>query len=304
MTTKIAPELLDASTLAVIRNANPIINGDMRIDQRNGGASITVPSGSAFVVDRWRSGMSGANGTGQRVACSLTGFPSMVRLTGTSSTTACWHGQYIESVNVVPHIGKRVTVQVRMASSTVTAMSAVLKAPTVADNFTSTTTLETKNFTISSTLTYYEITFDNVLPASAANGLYLEFVTTTNLGTGTLDITGVQIDFDNMATPFQVRSYGHELALCQRYFYKANASPLGVTLNVSDGYSALVNFPVQMRINPTLESGATYTVGSGSAGTVAISATNGEVARLNNSGANWTANVTVSVTAGFTAEIS
>ncbi len=304
MTTKIAPELLDADSLAMIRNSNPLINGDMRIDTRQGGSSITVTSGSVFVVDRWRSGMSGANGTGQQVACSLTGFPKMVRLTGGSGTTLAWHGQMIESFNVAPHVGKRVTVQVRAASSTVTSLTVNLKAATVQDNFTSTTTLETKSLTISSTLGYYEVTFDNALTSAAALGLYLEFVTATNLGTGTLEITGAQIDFSDASTPFQVRSYGHELALCQRYYYKANALPLGVTLNSSDGYSALVRFPSPMRINPTLDAGATYSVGSGSAGTPSISGTNGEAARMSNSAANWTSNVTISLTAGFTAELS
>ncbi len=33
---------------------NRIINGDMRIDQRNAGASVTPSSGSSYTLDRWK----------------------------------------------------------------------------------------------------------------------------------------------------------------------------------------------------------------------------------------------------------
>ncbi len=39
---------------------NRIINGDMRIDQRNAGASVT-PTASAYTLDRWRFGCSQAS---------------------------------------------------------------------------------------------------------------------------------------------------------------------------------------------------------------------------------------------------
>jgi hypothetical protein len=287
-----------------MRETNRITNGDMRIDQRNAGASIAVTSGSVFCVDRFRAGMSGANGTGQRVACSLPGFPFMLQLTGASGTTAAWIGQMIASVNTVSLVGKRVTVQFRVASSSVATLVVNLKAPTVADNYTATTTVESKTVAITPTLTYYEVTFDNVMPSAAARGLYLEFVTSTNLGTGTLQMTGVQLEAGTEATPFAFRPYEQELALCQRHYFKTAALPLGVTLNVSDGYSAVVRFPVTMHANPTLDSGASYSVGSGSAGTPSISATNTDAARMSNSAANWSSNVAVSLTAGFSAEIA
>lgn len=304
MTTQISPSMLDANSLAMIRDHNRLINGDMRIDQRQGGSSITVTSGSVFPVDRWRAGMSGANGTGQRVACSLTGFPYMLELTGASGTTSTWIGQMIESTNCTSLVGQRVTIQFRASSSTVTSLTVNLKAATATDNFTSTTTVETKTVTISSTLTYYEVTFDNVMPASAANGLYLEFVTGTNLGAGTFRMTGIQLETGTEATPFAFRHYQHEVALCQRYYYKANAYPLGVTLNVSDGYSSVVHYPVPMRVNPTLDSGASYSVGGGSAGTPQLQSGNGEAGLMRNSAANWTANQSLALTGGFSAEIS
>lgn len=303
MTTKIAPELIDTESLTVMRSVNRIINGDMRIDQRNGGSSITATSGSVFPVDRFRVGMTGANGTAQRVASGNAEFPFMVRATGTASTTAAWVGQYIESFNCTTLVGQQVTVSFYAASSNQTSLTVNLKRANAVDNFTNTTLVQAQTQAITSTLTRYSLTF-NALPSAATNGLYLELVTGGNLATGTLDITGVQLVAGDVDLPFQHRQYGHEVALCQRYYFKANACPIGVTLNVSDGYSALVHFPAQMRANPTLDTGASFSVGTGSAGTPAISATNGEQARMNNSAANWTANTTVSVTAGFNAEIT
>lgn len=44
-----------------------------------------------------------------------------------------------------------------------------------------------------------------------------DFVTTSG---ATWQITGVQLEVGSVATPFEHRSYGEELALCQRYFQK------------------------------------------------------------------------------------
>ena len=70
-------------------------------------------------------------------------------------------------------------------------------------------------------------------------------------------ITGLQLEVGDTATPFEHRSYGEELALCQRYYYKHAE-------NVSDyvahgwAYSATsvylyVDFPVTMRATPSAE---------------------------------------------------
>ena len=38
---------------------------------------------------------------------------------------------------------------------------------------------------------------------------------------GTVDIAQVQVELGKVATPFEHRSYGEELALCQRYYQKS-----------------------------------------------------------------------------------
>jgi hypothetical protein len=54
-------------------------------------------------------------------------------------------------------------------------------------------------------------------------------------------ITGVQLEVGSVATPFEHRSYGEELALCQRYYEKSYSQ--GVTPGTSFGYN---ENPVQM----------------------------------------------------------
>ena len=67
----------------------------------------------------------------------------------------------------------------------------------------------------------------------------------------TFFLTGLQLEVGSVATPFEHRSFGEELALCQRYFQKSVQN--GQTSYPSSGgyASGMYLFPVRMRADPT-----------------------------------------------------
>ena len=79
----------------------------------------------------------------------------------------------------------------------------------------------------------------------------------------TFELTGVQLEVGDHATDFEHRSFGDELAKCQRYFFAEDAGVSGTIggvvspANVNSSSWAFqtaqdtISFPVQMRIEPT-----------------------------------------------------
>jgi hypothetical protein len=73
----------------------------------------------------------------------------------------------------------------------------------------------------------------------------------------TFYITGVQLEAGSVATPFERRPYGTELALCQRYFvalrYSSGAylGP-GQAVGTTAVRGPRIYFPVELRANPTI----------------------------------------------------
>jgi hypothetical protein len=78
-----------------------------------------------------------------------------------------------------------------------------------------------------------------------------------NTGSATFDITGVQLEANSQATPFEHRSFGEELALCQRYYYvlgEGNGERMGTGgYYSSSGMQFPVRHPVEMRATPSAE---------------------------------------------------
>lgn len=98
--------------------------------------------------------------------------------------------------------------------------------------------------------TYYHSTENQVNLMSAANNKFR--------------LTGVQLVRGNHpdGLPFQFRHYSEELLRCQRYYYKRGATVIGDRFcsgNASSttDFRGFIEFPVEMRANPTFETSGT-----------------------------------------------
>jgi hypothetical protein len=265
---------------------NRVINGAMMIDQRNAGASVT-PSSSAYTLDRWQAVMSQSSKYSvQQNAGSVTPPAGYTKYLGVTSASAysVLTGDYftiqqpIEGFNVAD-LGwgaagaASVTLSFWVRSSLTGTFGGTLQNSGYSRSYPFTYTVSAANTWEQKTVTIAGDTSGTWLTDNST-GVRLNF----NLGTGTtysgtagswaganylsatgatsvvgtsgatLYITGVQLEKGSTATSFDVRPYGTELALCQRYYQSA---PDG-TLAASGGQYASGFFPVTMRATPTL----------------------------------------------------
>lgn len=200
---------------------NKIINGDMRIDQRNAGAASTNTLGSfTYSVDRWTIGSDGAATTSQRITDPTTGLHSL-RVTGAVGNTAISFNQRIESQNTVDLVNNIVNLSFDAFASTSMSVQWQVSYPTVQDNFTSWTAFATGTVNVTTTRTTFN-TGPITLDTNANKGLLVRFVVSNHTAGRTINLTNVQLEEGSTATPFEHRPIGTELALCQRYYEKLN----------------------------------------------------------------------------------
>ena len=99
-------------------------------------------------------------------------------------------------------------------------------------------------------------TWGNYSVAHFAGGHAQNGVCTTN--GATWELTGVQLEVGSQVTPFEHRSVGEELLLCQRYYYRMQNGSSGsywvghVTAYGSNNNMLMIFLPVCMRDNPSL----------------------------------------------------
>jgi hypothetical protein len=292
-----------------------IINGSMMIDQRNAGASVTLGSGTTYTLDRWFYFANAASKfTAQQNAGSVTpptGFKNYLGLTvaaAVSITAGDYYltAQRIEGFNVAD-LGwgaagaQSVTISFWVRSSLTGTFGASVQngASNRSYPFTysinAANTWEYKTTTIpgdtsgtwasdnSGSLTlWFGLGVGSTLSGTAGSWSGSDFRSATGatsvVGTNgaTFYITGVQLEAGSVATPFERRSYGQELSLCQRYYETGNYSIRYGISNAS--ITAAVYTPVYYvtkRVTPTIAG----TNDQGTFGTLDITTTMASVGR-------------------------
>jgi hypothetical protein len=246
---------LNGGPLAGARNR--IINGYMTVDQRNGGASQAFTAGAAlaYSVDRWYGYCTGANVTGQRVQGASAGL-FRYRFTGAASVTSIGFGQRIEQLNSADLAGTTATLSVDLANSLLTTVTWTAFYANTADAFgtlasPTRTQIATGTFTVNSTVTRYSTSIS--IPSAATTGIEIVFTVGAQTS-GTWTIGDVQLEPGTVATPFERRSFGQELALCQRYFERQGEETyLGFPApNATFAHTFPLMFKAQKRIAPTI----------------------------------------------------
>ena len=239
---------------------NRVINGGMRIDQRNAGAAQTITAGAAlaYTVDRFYAYCTGANVTGQQVAASNPQDFTEYRFTGAASVTAIGFGHRIERQNTGGLQGQTCTLSVDLANSLLTSVNWAVYYANTNDTFGTVasptrTLIASGTFTVNSTKTRYSATMS--VPAAATTGIEIVFTVGAQTS-GTWTIDDVQFEQGVVATPFERRPIGFELGLCQRYYQTSSSNNFGLfwsgNTSASVTYYATQRFAVSMRTSPTV----------------------------------------------------
>lgn len=243
---------------------NKIINGGMQIVQR-GPVALSATANTTFCCDRITIQASGGTGlAGNGANTTNSGFASgyMAGASGCNWTGATMKAQTrLEAANTISLNSKTITISGKILHSigSTRTCQVVLQKANSADNFGATTTLGTSStFTVAdSVITSFSYTI--ALGASdATNGLLVSVEdTAASTATGkTFAVGDFQLEEGAVVTPFEVRPYGTELAMCQRYYYRLSppsSSAFGpcycdATNTIGRYY---VPFPVTMRTAPS-----------------------------------------------------
>jgi hypothetical protein len=287
--TIVLPTSGDLAVTTQLGTRNRIINGDMRIDQRNAGASVNSASGGGvYPVDRFEqeSAIGGGVLAMQQSSTAPTGFTNSLAFTVSTVDSSLAAGDrynirhIIEGYNVAD-LGfgaanaATVTLSFWVRSSVTGTYCAGLRNGSNNRSYVSNYTISSANTWEYKTIT---ITGDTTGTWGSTNGRGIivsfalasgttaqttantwsagEFIATssqTNLlatNGATFYITGVQLEAGSVATPFERRSYGQELALCQRYCEVITPLYLPATYDGSIFRSGRLSFATTKRANP------------------------------------------------------
>ena len=283
---------------------NMIINGDMQVDQRNGGASINIAGAAYYIVDRMASFKGSASGsiTGQQSTLGnlksykMTTSTAVTSFSGTARVHALIH--VIESQNVFFANGKTVTLSFKVETN----WSGNLSVRLGNHNWTRTYIVNAEVAAgVNDVAISVPLESNTIVANDNSAGLVIEIGTNAqgslqtstegswiaggarNLTSSTqwmltagtyINLTALQLEVGKVATPFEHRSYGEELALCQRYFRRMGNNDGTNTHLMGGGVESSVTFVVSM-VNPTtMRAVPTVTIGGG---VLAYSASSGSV---------------------------
>lgn len=219
--------------ISQLSNPNLLINSDFRINQRGD----TSYSASGYTLDRWK--LENSNG-------SVTKNSNTITLT--ASTGQVYLTQRIE--NSVSLRQKTVTLSIGLADGT---------------TYSATDTLEP------TTTSYCNIDIaDGVFAYVYYYGSTGYFTPTISCTTGnSVEVAWIKLEFGEVATPYYQRTYGEEVAMCERFYQKMSfTGSTQIAGGLSNGGTCYVPFKpsCDMRVRPTVTITGSYNFYNGLSG--------------------------------------
>jgi hypothetical protein len=276
-----------------LSNRNLIINGAMQVAQRGTTKSSTF---SNYLVDRFRNNTTMTTYTYSQSTDAPSGFSNSSKVEVTTAEVAgasdfMFFSQHLEGQNLQrlakgTASAESVTVSFWVKSNVTGTYILEFDDNDNARNINKAYTVD-----VSGTWEYKTITFEGDTSGAFDNdnelsGILRWFLDAgTDFTTGTLanswedtinvnravgnvnlgdtsgnywQITGVQLEVGDTATPFEHKSYGEELAACQRYYYKSDATRRATAAR-TDRMDVTVSYPVTMRDTPSVTEVSTVT---------------------------------------------
>ena len=224
---------------------NLIINGSFDVWQR--GTSFNNIS-SQYCADRFYYVRTHTVDV-DRVSCSLDGFKYANKITN-ETAGVCKLYQYIENTGQF-YEGQKLTLSFWIRASEV----ATLRTGRTWDGSAYVTGYETFDTSTSWVRQTTTITVNSNWSGSESYfGVQVFGGHATNMSAGSwIEITGVQLEVGEVATPFEHRSYGEELALCQRYYEVYTSREISFAPDNQNGNPRMMGtFAVTKRAQPTM----------------------------------------------------
>jgi hypothetical protein len=289
--TRLGPnqDITAAKIAGQINFKNLIINGDMSIDQRNSGSSIT-PTNGQYGVDRWQNAVNVSSKYSiQQVSDAPTGFVYSNKVTSLSAYSIgagelAGLRQYIEGYNITKldwgtSDAQTVTLSFWVKSSLtgdfgVTVGNDNGRTYGALYNISSADTWEKKSVTIEGDTSGTWLTTNgkgiSLVFALSTGSTFLATANSWNASTSygvtgqtqilatnsaTWQVTGVQLEADTSASDFEFLPYDVNLQRCERYYQLLQG--FEGSMRTSVGFGCTTMFRTQMRSAPSVtQSGA------------------------------------------------
>ena len=230
---------------------NILINGDFQVSQRGTYTSATA-STSGYFLDRWRVDRNGTATVQHTSGHDIPGTPTICKAIKLVQSTTASNYLGIRQLLETPaqYKGRTFTYSAWVRSNTHNARIACYIPGTSPNTY-----IGPNAHSGSGEWEYLSFTFtlNSGTPTAFHADVFIDngaYGNTTITAGQYLESTMIQLEFGRVATPFEHRSYGEELALCQRY-YQLNISNTAFTNSTTVARLGISGVS-QMRAQPSL----------------------------------------------------